>query len=80
MSRWNSTRPVNGYLAPDSNGNYTFIQTDFVRYDIKLNGDITVGDNTYTVANHSNRCVLGMPQGRFAWLSWTAKTRACCCQ
>ena len=29
VSRWNSTRPVTGYLATDSNGNYTFIQTDF---------------------------------------------------
>ena len=51
VSRWNSTRPVTGYLATDSNGNYAFIQTDFIRYDIGLNGDITVGNKTYTVAN-----------------------------
>ena len=49
--RWNSTRPVNGYLAKDSSGNYAFIQTDFIRYDIELNGDITIGKKTYTVAN-----------------------------
>ena len=51
LIRWNSTRPVDGYLAPDSSGNYAFIQTDFIRYDIKLNGDITIGKKTYTVAN-----------------------------
>ncbi len=51
VSRWTSTRPVTGYMTSDSQGNYTFIQTDFVRYDIGLNGDITVGKTTYTVAN-----------------------------
>ena len=50
LQRGYGTRPVDGYLAPDSNGNYAFIQTDFIRYDIKLNGDITIGKKTYTVA------------------------------
>ncbi|MGH9632281.1 MAG: hypothetical protein ACRD7E_28590, partial [Bryobacteraceae bacterium] len=55
------TRPVTGYLAPDSNGNYAFIQTDFLRYDIQLNGDITVGTKAYTVGNsyRCNRTVSG---------------------
>jgi hypothetical protein len=51
LSRWGSTRTVTGYLAPDSRGNYAFMQTDFVRYDLKMNGDITVGAKTYTVAS-----------------------------
>jgi hypothetical protein len=55
LQRVGGTRPITGYLAPDSNGNYAFIQTDFVRYDIQLNGDITVGTKTYTAAN-SYRC------------------------
>ncbi len=51
LSRGYSTRAVNGFLAPDSNGNYAFLQNDFIRYDINLNGDITVGNNTYTYSN-----------------------------
>ncbi|HYI94139.1 MAG TPA: hypothetical protein VEX68_11385, partial [Bryobacteraceae bacterium] len=60
LQRGYGTRDVQGYLAPDSNVNYAFIQTDFVRYDIKLNGDITVGQNTYTVAD-SYRCNRNIP-------------------
>ena len=51
LQRGYGTRDVQGYMTSDSQGNYTFIQTDFVRYDIGLNGDITVGKTTYTVAN-----------------------------
>jgi hypothetical protein len=50
LERGYSTRPVNGYLATDSNGNYAFIQTDFVRYDIATNGDISVGGTKYPVS------------------------------
>lgn len=49
LERWSSTRGVKGYLAADSSGNYAFIQTDFVRYDISTNGDISVAGKTYTV-------------------------------
>lgn len=51
LQRGNSNRNVDGYLAKDSEGNYTFIQTDYVRYDITTDGTITIGDTTYTVAD-----------------------------
>lgn len=51
VSRWNSTRPITGYLTPDSSANYTFIQTDFVRYDITTDGTIKVGTKTYKAAD-----------------------------
>lgn len=54
LQRGDSTGNVDGYLAADSNGNYTFIQTDYIRYDITTDGTITIGDKTYTVAG-SNR-------------------------
>lgn len=44
--------PIDGYLALDSNSNYKFIQTDYVRYDINpASGTITIGGTAYTVAN-----------------------------
>ncbi|MBV8809956.1 MAG: hypothetical protein JO033_14890, partial [Acidobacteriaceae bacterium] len=36
----------------DSNGNYTFTQTDFVHYDMTtVDGAITIGGTTYDVAS-----------------------------
>ncbi len=51
LQRGYSTRPLDGYLAQDSKGNYTFIQTDFVRYDLTPDGTIKVGNTTYPAAN-----------------------------
>ena len=45
------TRTLDGYLATDSNGNYTFIQTDYVQYDITTDGTIKIGGTPYTVAD-----------------------------
>ena len=39
-------RPVNGYLAPDSNGNYAFVQMEFIRYAITTDGTITIGSKS----------------------------------
>jgi hypothetical protein len=46
-----SSRDMSGYLAADSNGKYTFLQTDFVRYDITTDGTIKIGNKTYKVAD-----------------------------
>lgn len=51
LQRGYSTRNLDGYLAQDSNSNYAFLQMDFLRYDINLDGSITVGQNTYSVAD-----------------------------
>ncbi len=51
LQRGYGTLPLDGELAQDSNGNYTFTQMDFVRYDMTTDGTITVGQNTYTVAD-----------------------------
>ncbi|HMF74570.1 MAG TPA: hypothetical protein VK604_02805, partial [Bryobacteraceae bacterium] len=51
-----STLPLDGYLAADSNGNYRFIQTDYVRYDITMDGTIKIGNQSYTVANSTKPC------------------------
>jgi hypothetical protein len=48
---YTAVRNVDGYVAPDSNGNYTFIETDFVRYDITPDGTITIGGKAYTAAD-----------------------------
>src|SRR5262249_51693584 len=52
-----SNQNMSGYLATDYNGNYTFIQTDYVKYDLIVNGTgtgqdgtINIGTNSYTVA------------------------------
>jgi hypothetical protein len=52
-----SNQNMSGYLATDYNGNYTFIQTDYVKYDLIVNGEgtgqdgtISIGANSYTVA------------------------------
>ncbi|MBV8773180.1 MAG: Ig-like domain repeat protein, partial [Deltaproteobacteria bacterium] len=54
LQRENSTLNVDGHLAADSNGNYTFIQTDYVQYDITLDGAIKIGAKTYTMASSYN--------------------------
>jgi hypothetical protein len=54
--RGNSTRPMNGYLAKDSSGNFKFIQTDYLHYDITADGSIKVGTQTYTVAGSQKSC------------------------
>jgi hypothetical protein len=51
LQRGSSTFPLDGYLAQDSNNNYTFTQTDFVRYDIATDGTIKIGRTTYDVAS-----------------------------
>jgi hypothetical protein len=50
LQRGFSTRDIDGYLAPDSNTNYAFIQTDYVRYDITTDGTIKIGSKSYPVA------------------------------
>lgn len=53
LQRGYSTRAIDGYLATDSNGNYTFIQTDYLRYDITTDGTVKIAAKTYPVANAS---------------------------
>ncbi|MGA8597666.1 MAG: hypothetical protein WB676_23375 [Bryobacteraceae bacterium] len=52
-----SNQNMSGYLAKDSSGNYTFIQTDYVKYDLIVDGSgagqdgtINIGAKSYTVA------------------------------
>jgi hypothetical protein len=45
------SREISGYLATDSNNNYAFIQTDYVHYDIGVDGTITVGKKQYQAAD-----------------------------
>jgi hypothetical protein len=52
-----SNQNMSGYLAADSNQHYTFIQTDYVKYDLLVDGSgagqdgtINIGTNSYTVA------------------------------
>ena len=52
-----SNQNMSGYLAKDSRGNYKFIQTDYIKYDLIVNGSgagedgtIKIGGNSYTVA------------------------------
>ena len=45
------TDNVDGYLATDTQKNYGFIQTDYLRYDITTDGTIKIGTKTYPVAN-----------------------------
>ncbi len=51
LQRGLSTLPVDGYLATDQHSRFTFVQTDFVQYDIGLDGTIKVGTATYDVAS-----------------------------
>lgn len=51
LQRGFSGLPIDGYLALDSNSNYKFIQTDYVRYDIDTQGNITIGSTTYNIAS-----------------------------
>jgi hypothetical protein len=51
LQRGFSTNNVDGYLAPDSNGNYAFIRTDFVRYDITTDGTVKIGGATYATSS-----------------------------
>ncbi len=51
LQRGGSNLPYDGYLVPNQNGKLTFIQTDFVRYDIGVDGTIKVGNTTYDVAS-----------------------------
>jgi hypothetical protein len=50
-----SASSTTGYLATDTSGNYAFIQTDYVRFDIGLSGTIQIGSKAYTVANSYKR-------------------------
>ena len=51
MQRGYSARNISGYLATDTNNNYKFIQTDYIRYSIASDGTITIGSKAYTVAD-----------------------------
>jgi hypothetical protein len=51
LQRGNGVRDLDGYLAQDVNFNYTFMQTDYVHYDLTPDGTIKVGSKTYTVPN-----------------------------
>ncbi len=51
LQRGYSNLNVDGYLAVDSNGNYTFIQTDYIQYDMTTDGTIKIGAKTYKVAD-----------------------------
>ena len=51
LQRGYGTLAIDGYLATDSNGNYAFIRTDYVRYDIATDGTVTIGNTAYPVAN-----------------------------
>jgi hypothetical protein len=53
---WGSNSDTNGYLASDSNGNYTFFQTDYVQYGTGVDGAIQIGSTTYTVAKAQHSC------------------------
>lgn len=57
FQRGGSTRPVDGYLTPDSNRNYKFIQPDYISYDITTDGTIKIGTKTYTAANAQRRII-----------------------
>ncbi len=56
LQRGYSSLPVNAYLALDNNASYTLIKTDFVRYDLELNGDITIGGKKYPFATAKGAC------------------------
>ena len=66
FQRGGSTVNIDGYLALDSNSNYKFIQTDYVRYDINpANGTITIGGAAYTAAASVNSCTGGDTSNSF---------------
>ena len=66
LQRGLSTVPVDGYLALDSTGkNYTFIQTDYVRYSIGTEGTIKIGTATYDVATSYNPLCSGNAANSF---------------
>lgn len=46
-----SNRDMSGYLAKDSNGNYAFIQPDYVTFDLTPDGTIKVGSSSYPIAS-----------------------------
>ena len=73
LQRGYSAVPVDGYLARDPKGNYTFLQTDFVRYDISLDGTIKVGNATYDVARSYKPGVPRILRTRFTHLFSPAK-------
>ena len=43
LQRGSGTLPITGYLATDSNGNYAFVQMEFIRYAITTDGTIKIG-------------------------------------
>lgn len=53
VTDWVNPSPpiMSGSLAVDSNGNYTFIQTDYLTYDIGIDGTIKIGSTTYAAPN-----------------------------
>lgn len=66
FQRGGSTVDIDGYLALDSNSNYKFIHTDYVRYDINpANGTITIGGTAYKAAGSQNSCAGGDTSNAF---------------
>ena len=49
--RLSSNLNMSGSFATDSNGNYIFVQTDYIKYDIGLDGTIKIGTTTYAAGN-----------------------------
>lgn len=56
LQRGFSSLPVNAYLALDNNASYTLLKTDFLRYDLALNGDITIGTKKYPFVGAPGSC------------------------
>jgi hypothetical protein len=52
--RGGSSLPLDGYLAKDSSGNFKFIQTDYVRYDVTTDGTIAIGTKSYKAASNNS--------------------------
>ena len=48
-----TARLVQGYFAKNSQGTFTFIQPDYVRYDIQPDGTIQIGSKSFDVASAS---------------------------
>lgn len=56
LQRGYSSLPVSAYLAEDNNASYTLFKTDFLRYDLALNGDITIGTKNYPFVGAPGSC------------------------
>jgi hypothetical protein len=64
-----TARLVQGYFARNSQGTFTFIQPDYVRYDIQPDGTIQVGSKSFDVASANG---AGCSSGGFHLLAVNA--------